>query len=453
MLTINLKVLSSAIALALVAGCSSNEQAQEQPNENTYINQATVDELVAVEPAPQKHSQSVAPKETTPYSKKNESVYSSKTKIAKTNSQVKTSSYEHNPSSEPQVSAVQRVGSTSLNLTTPQVEQLGFVAGNWASKPIQTVIRPFAMNGSDSYKETMSTWLNMEGYTTTQFILSKDVDKLLKAKTPEEATFYDDLPNALNRLGSVVSNKDIPYGKAVPHDFKLYVSLNNDSRTATVYSVNSALEIHHSGDSVDTKLVEPFQSYQVFKNETYEQALYRWIGDVGYHKFGKLIDANAEKVLSQKIKHSDVINENFAQATTLLMLKAVEQAKGSDKTDRDGFLSDKDKDELELHLFLNDTKLEAILTSTNQPVQMFTVSKGSLQDNFHRLAHNFGWNTNAANPRSHFMSTDYEIDFSYPIVSEKGNIQRALTDLLDGFPGLRGAIVPSTRTAYVIKEK
>lgn len=447
-------MLSTAIAIALLAGCESTSGDASKPEENTYLNQGNIDELVVVEVdlPEQNQSHSVAPKASQPYSQKTVKTSTFITKMPESEGKVHTSSYDHQPVLAPSVSAVQRLDRTSLDMNQQQVNKASFVIGNWASKPSSRVVRAFNTNEDDTYKETISRWLVMEGYKSTIYILSEDVDSALDESVDISATYYDTLSTALNQLSSEAAKKDADYETILPLDFKLYVSLNRDNRTATIYSINSALEIHHEGNPVDTALIEPEQSYQLFKGETYEQALYRWIGDVGYHKFGKLVSKDAEKVLSQTISNSDVINEDFTQASTLLMLQAVEQAKRSELNERDGFISELGKDDVELHLFLNDTKHEAILTSSNQPVTMFTVSKGSLKDNFHRLASAFGWNKYIEDPDAHFMAKDYEIDFSYPIVSEKGNIQRALTELLDGFPKLRGVIVPPTRTAYVVKE-
>lgn len=447
----SLKAISTVIALVLLGGCTTQEAA-EKPAENTYLNQVQLDELVAIEVEPQSKSKSVAKKDYAPFSHKAEKSTYAQTGIPEAEGKVHTSSYNHAPELAPAVSAVQRVDHTSLSLNQAQVEEAGFVMGNWPAKPSQRVVRAFTTDRNDSFKETISRWLLMEGYKTTRFILSEDIDNTLDKDTDVTGTYYDSLPTALNELSSVASQKDIDYKTRLPKDFKLYVSLNNKSRSATVYSVNNALEIHHDGNPVDTKLLEPEQSYQVFKGESYEAALYRWIGDVGYLKFGKLVNEDVTKVLSQKIPVNDTINEDFSQATTLLMLQAVEQAKDDHKNEKDGFISESGKSSLELHLFLNDIKHEAILTSSNQPVTMFTVSKGSLKDNFNRLADFYSWNKNVEDLDTHFMANDFEIDFSYPIVSEKGNIERALTELLDGFPNLRGAIVPSTRTAYVVKE-
>ncbi|QFT13392.1 hypothetical protein [Vibrio sp. THAF190c] len=448
----NKKVISTAIALALLVGCSNNQKQAVKPSENSYLNQVQVNELVPIEEPTQMYSSSFAPKSNQYYSQKTTGSDHSMAQMPFVEGRVHTSSYNHQPELAPAVTAVQRVDHTSLSMNQTQIDQAGYFIGNWPSKPSQRTVRAFTTEESDSYKDTISRWLVMEGYLSTIYVLSDEVNETLSEDVEKSATYYDTLPTALNQIGSDASMKGVDFKSSLPKDFKLYVSLNNATRTATIYSVNNALEIHHQGNPVDTKLVEPEQSYQLFKGESYEQALYRWIGDVGYHKYGKLVNKDVEKVLAQKVIHSDVVNEDFAKATTLLMLQAVEQARKSELNERDGFISDLGKDELEVHLFLNDIKHEAIITSSNQPVTMFTVSKGSLKDNFHRLANAYGWNKNIENLDAHFMAQDYEIDFSYPIISEKGNIQRALTELLDGFPNLRGAIVPSTRTAYVVKE-
>lgn len=446
-----LKVISSVIALALFSGCTTKVVSQK-PAVNTYLNQVQLHELIPVEVEPQRKSKSVAGKGIAPLRYKNDSLTYAKTGVPNVEGKVQTSTYDHSPKLAPAVTAVQRVDHTSLSLNQAQVDEAGFVMGNWPSKPSQRVVRAFTTERNDSFKQTISRWLLMEGYQSTRFILSEDIEDTLDKDTDVSGTYYDSLPTALNQLSSVASQKDVDYKTKLPKDFKLYVSLNNKSRSATVYSVSNALEIHHDGNPVDTKLIEPDQSYQVFKGESYEAAIYRWIGDVGYLKFGKLVNEDTNKVLSQKIPVNDTINEDFSQATTLLMLQAIEQAKNDEQNEKDGFISDGGKDSLELHLFLNEIKHEAILTSSNQPVTMFTVSKGSLKENFKRLTEFYSWNQNVENLDSHFMASDFEIDFSYPIVSEKGNIERALTELLDGFPNLRGAIVPSTRTAYVVKE-
>lgn len=444
------KVVAAAVTMAIVTGCASNEA--KQPGQKTFMNQGQVDELVAVEPEMQLDTVSVAPAEENPYSSKSSAANHEDLNTSSLGDKVNTTTFDHHSDERFNVTSVQRFNQTSVELTDEQRALEGFVTGNWESTPEDRILRPFVIDEGESYKETIAKWLELEGYVTTRFILSESVDDTLDRDTDKDATIYNTIQLALNELSNQASKMGADYYDILPHDFRLYVSLNDATRSATVYSIGESLEIHHNGSPINTELVKPSQSYQLFKGETIESALYRWIGDVGYQKFGKLVDNNAKKILEQKVIQNDVINESFAQAATLLMLQAVEQAKASEKDERDGFISDSDKGELELHLFLDDVKREAILTSTNQPVVMFTVTQGSLRENFHNMSEFFGWNKQIKDRDSHYMARDYEIDFSYPIVAEKGNIKRALTDLLDGFPKLRGAIVPSTRTSYVVEE-
>ncbi len=317
--------------------------------------------------------------------------------------------------------------------------------------------KSYVVQKGDTYEHTLSKWLTEEGYKSFTKSLSRDEEKAMKQRLAESDAFYTHFPDAINRLIDLA----IAQAKADPRQayegglskegretLSFALQLDNLNKTANLETATSAIIIKTKSSPTEP-VAEKTNYYSLYKGETYVDALQRWLGDRGYVKFGMLLDAPERKVIEQAVPASDSYYQTLSVAATQLLDQAISQARSDDRDERERWLSDDEKNEIRLYFSFDGLKKEAILTSSHQPTVMFTVAKGSLRDNFLRLAATYGWNAD----ESHYISKNYKVSFSYPIVTEKGNIKQALAELLADFPNLRGGVVPSTRSVFVQTEK
>lgn len=184
-------------------------------------------------------------------------------------------------------------------------------------------------------------------------------------------------------------------------------------------------------------------SFFIYESETYKSALSRWLNAEGYKKIGSLLDDNQERLLNNKVSSSQVIQGDFDKAFSTL----IKEARKEPIEDRNGKkLSQKDKDALYIDVRLDKPKQEAIVTSSKLPTTMFIVEKGSLLENYLKLGKAYGWDVR----EEFFLGENKTVEFSYPIVTEKGNIKSALEQLLSRYESFRGALVPSVRQVFVL---
>ncbi|MFL7013591.1 hypothetical protein [Enterovibrio norvegicus] len=424
-----MKVSLVAISLA-VMGCAT-EEVKLVGGKKKAMNQPTVDELVLIAPTTNTDSDKNVSASTVKKDKMPPAASPRARSVEIQNQRIRPS--------------VQGKG-VLPNVTTQTLVEDSFVsrsplvASNWSTQKRPTTIKPFEMLEGESYKSTLTKWLNQMGYKNVRTVLTKADERIFSRSSNVTEVFVDTLPVAIQSLTEHAAKRSI--GNKMENG--VYLSFNG--RSATVYSATPEILIHQRGEKPNQDKSEEFQ---LFKGETYEAAISRWIGESGYKNFGKLLDSSTHSVLSQKVKFSQTYNEPLEKSATLLLYTARKQAQDDERTERENFLSEKEKSELQHHLYLDAHKSEAILTSSNQPVVMFHVTRGSLKSNFLRLTKAFGWEADD----SHYMAQDYVVSFGYPIVSEKGNIKSALSDLLTSYPKLRGGIVASTRQSFVLMEQ
>ncbi|EGR4213385.1 hypothetical protein DDN60_12650 [Vibrio cholerae] len=323
----------------------------------------------------------------------------------------------------------------------PIVNEPLLVNSNWPKENTSIKITPFEFKKGERYRDILNTWLKNAGYKRVEFVLTNNDSELLDKKSNETSTYIETLPSAIDKL-----MKKVVYSNNSNHASNgFYISFIEQK--ATIYSASQQMHIHRNSsiNEVGANLVD----LHLYKGETYESALMRWLYDSGYERLGKLLSRETQLVLSQTIQESEVMRETLEKATTLLLYRARQQALNDPRNEVDNFISDVAKANVEHHLYLDRDAKEAILTSSNQPVVMFNVKPGSLKANFLDMANEFGWKADA----SHYIADEYHISFGYPIVAERGNIKPALNKLLADFSKLRGAIVPSTREVYVVMER
>lgn len=412
--------------LAVLSGCASQDATQNEtvPSKvNGTMNQPKVEKLVRVD-----DNTSPVTKDTAIVSQqKQEAVqlYQEKVAADKTESLVSISSNIKDDS----------------NTTTP------FILTNWDSQGKEKVVRAFTLKKGDTISETLANWLSMEGYKDVTTNLSKIDGVTFNVDIEKDDVYYTTLTEALSRLSNLIQFELKNQKVSEPRKYKVYILMNKKEQSAMIRSVTSSFDIQMMGTlNADQNIPE---SYTIYRGEEYLSALERWTYDAGYQKFGKLLDKEEQLVLKLKAPKTITFNDSFDVAATKLMYGLSQLALEDERTDRDGFISEDAKADVELHLSLNNLKREAIITSTNVPVTMFNVVPGSLRDNFLRLAPAYNWKASQEN----YMAPDYWVTFGYPIVSESSNFRGALDRLIKGYPKLRGKIVPSIRQAYVTAEE
>lgn len=349
--------------------------------------------------------------------------------------------------------------STEMDQVSIHASKSPYFDSNWDRMGLAKKISPFNVNRRQTNRETIEQWLSQEGFKVN-FVLTRNDTNLLRKRTRIDDTYVETLPVALEKFISnmvVNESKKAPIHREQLTEHQLMVEGNTDNfhglyisfdhNEATVFSVTKGMEFHY--ESENGPKTPAHQEFHMYRGETYEAALNRWITDAGYIRFGKLLSNETQQVLQQQIIHSTTIREPIEKSATLLLYKARNQAINDPRTERENFISTEDKANVTHHLYLDGEKKEAILTSSNQPVMMFNVQPGTLSENFVALATEFGWHAD----ESHYLADQYRVSFGYPIVAERGNIKAALHTLLKDYVKLRGAVVPSTREAYIMMER
>ncbi|MDF9399143.1 hypothetical protein EYW48_07100 [Vibrio sp. 1180_3] len=306
--------------------------------------------------------------------------------------------------------------------------------------------KAFEIFAGETYGAVLVRWLDREGYSPLIKSLDKNANRALEQKVDKDSVKYsqfDKASKALLENATMNARNQDWLSEVAKSELGYQLILDHESKTATIIGKPPSIRI--TGSNPDQ--VKKFHS--AYESETYEQVIFRWLAAEGYEKVGKLINGDETKVLSQLVTSSQDFYGQFEAVATQLMDLALAQAIANKKNEREGWISDESKKNLNLYLRLNEIKKEAILTTTKQPTYMFSVAEGSLRDNFLRLTNAYGWKAT----KEHYLAKDYKVSFPYPIVTEEGNVKQAIETLLTDFPRLRGAVVPSTRTTYVLTEE
>lgn len=228
------------------------------------------------------------------------------------------------------------------------------------------------------------------------------------------------------------------------------ISMSEQKKTAdsvsgdpVVSSVNSPVlsTPTHVFSSQDSSSIADFT---LLKGETYKNALYRWLGDEGYEQVGFLLNESYQFKLDSRVEKNESFQSTLKDALTHLIDKV-------DSTE----LTDDEEDTLELHDFKQEDgeylhldfpkDKQVIVTTSTLPLTMFTVIQGDVKTNYIRLGNHYGWKVNS----DFYLAPNYEVPFSFNIVTEKGNVKDALNQLLAPYPGLTGGIYSSNRQIFI----
>lgn len=449
-----MKTQHSIIALSVfsvLTGCAASDSAIQNNSPNKVIggmNQPNVSELMEITDSPLSTAKSsnemlqeIASMEPTKTS--NTTLTASHLKAPSKPVHLYQSESTNNIDTSPVTTGIMQIDSDQ--------SKTNLIQSNWATQGKTTTVRPFKLTEGDSFAETLTKWLNMEGYKHVKIELRQSDDIVFDVDVDKTDVYTTTFTDAVERLSHLVQMQDIRpdhynLNRRHPRQFKVFITLDKQAQTATIRSVTSMFDIRQTEGTGKLQTVK--QSFTIYRGENYQSAMARWTHKAGFEKFGQLLDNPEQQVLKQTVDQTQVFNESLATASTKLMRQARIQAMNEKRDERSGFISEAEKMDIELHLNLNERKREAIITSKNTPTTMFTVVPGSLRDNFMRMAYAFDWKADKEN----YLTKDYWVEFGYPIVAETDNFKAALEKLLNDYPTLKGAIVPSIHQAYVISE-
>lgn len=210
-------------------------------------------------------------------------------------------------------------------------------------------------------------------------------------------------------------------------------------------STDEGAKSNVSDKKSDKTEIAETRNFLLYEGELYKTALFRWLNKEGYTKVGTLLNSDAEALLSAKVTESQLMTTTFTQAINRLISSARSEtvyAKNGKEIDQDVLKK------LYIDVRLDKNKAQAVVTSTKMPTYMFMVEKGSLLENYLKLGRAYKWEAR----EEFFLGKNWSVDFSYPIVTEEGNVKSALEQLLSQYKDMRGGVVPSVRQIFVYKD-
>ncbi|AZQ13329.1 hypothetical protein [Shewanella khirikhana] len=168
----------------------------------------------------------------------------------------------------------------------------------------------------------------------------------------------------------------------------------------------------------------------IYPDESFYDAINRWLRADGYTTVAWSIDAEASEALA---KHPQSVVSFAGSVRTALPTLSKQIG-------------------VPLY-FSGSSSLAAIHQWHNRQVQIVLVNGLSLRDAVQKLAQDYGWNWNESNQSPSWLATnDYPFLTSYPIVTPQGDLARALGLVLDGFP-VSAQLLDSTQTLFIVDTK
>lgn len=221
------------------------------------------------------------------------------------------------------------------------------------------------------------------------------------------------------------------------------VLASNTTTTEAIEQSDTLLPVIEEVKSTKLELREVYtavssdtvNNYMLIRGETYRSAIYRWLHKEGYTKVGELLDDADRALLETEIASDRMLTTTFDEALAHIHSEILDAMEPGDKTN------------FQIH-FEPEVK-QAVLSSSILPTTMFLVTKGTLRDNYLSLGEHYQWNVD----ERFYLATNYEVPFSYVIVTEKYNVKAAIEQLLAPYEDLRAGIVPSGREIYIMGDK
>ena len=178
-------------------------------------------------------------------------------------------------------------------------------------------------------------------------------------------------------------------------------------------------------------------SYLVYPNETYRQAIQRWLHDSGYQQVGLFFEEPAvERALEKRVDRGfQIVNSLQDAIVEWKQLVAI----ASPDTSLENLTVD-----------LVSSTSQAIVHDSLLPVRLHEVKAGLVKDAFVAMAKAYGWQ---ANEYHYLPQEDYLIHFDYILVTRLDDVKSAMAELVEPYPALKVSLVPSTRQIYIESDK
>ena len=218
----------------------------------------------------------------------------------------------------------------------------------------------------------------------------------------------------------VVINAQLVYGKAKP--------IEVDENTLTTSDVASA---QTQSPKFSLKPNKVKHTHFIYSDESYIDALNRWLKRANYNNVAWSLNDEAKEVL----QGSPDGTLSFAHSVKQIIPMLAKQ--------------------LETPLYFSERGgLAAIHQWQNREVKISLANGVSIKEATENLVHSYGWNwgDDLSHGRSWLATNNYEFGTPYPIVTPKDDLAGALNVLLQDYP-VSAKLLNSTQKVFIVEEK
>lgn len=171
------------------------------------------------------------------------------------------------------------------------------------------------------------------------------------------------------------------------------------------------------------------QQYSIKKGGTYRSGIAKWLWQDGVDLIAW--DQSLNDYLDSSVATAFDINANSAQQAIALLASKNKPVLKFGKTT------------------LATGQVVAAIHTFNKPHVHYT-SGSTLQQVVSALAQDYGWNFDIKT--QWLIKDDFKFATSYPVVTELGDIETALLQVLDGFP-VRAQVLHSTKQIFIVEDR
>lgn len=169
--------------------------------------------------------------------------------------------------------------------------------------------------------------------------------------------------------------------------------------------------------------------YSLIIGESYRNAISRWLWSDGIEliAWDASLGAHLDKIVESS---QSIVASNPVDAVNVVPLHSENRLQFS-------------------KFVLPSGQVAAAIHSFSNP-HVYYVEGKTLKQVVASLANDYGWHFSSDS--GWFVTDDFQFSGAYPIVTETGDIQSALVQVLDGFP-VRAQILHSTKEVYIVEER
>ncbi|PSU45773.1 hypothetical protein C9J12_21270 [Photobacterium frigidiphilum] len=181
----------------------------------------------------------------------------------------------------------------------------------------------------------------------------------------------------------------------------------------------------------------PLSSFAVYKQESYQSALSRWLRSTGVKEVAWVDDEKLQEALSLT-----AIDNFHHRGDVKSAIEALVKATPALQSANVAVHLDKYK------------KIAAVHPWKNRSVTLVRVSGKNLKNALKKLVQDYGWNWNEGKGAQRSWGLDYDLPFtaSYPLVTPAGNISMALDQVLEGYP-VKAKRLDGTQSIFIVEDK